>query len=77
MDILNEEIENLILIKNEYINQSKHMIQLLEKQIKNMQNKIYETCIKDNGDHKWIMEVEKGVYGETYYYCEKCKYLSD
>ena len=53
------------------------MIQLLEKQIKNMQNKIYETCLKENGDHKWIMEVEKGVYGETYYYCEKCKYLSD
>lgn len=72
MDILKEEMKNLISIKNEYISQSNHMIQLFEKEIKNIQNKIYENCIKENGDHNWISEVEKGMYGETYYYCEKC-----
>lgn len=73
MDILKEEMENLCTIKNEYINQSKYMIQLLEKKIQNIQNKIYEMCVNENGGHKWVSEVEKGHYGETYYYCEKCK----
>jgi hypothetical protein len=68
MDELKKQLNELLICK-ESCNNS---IFILEKQIKNIQQKIYKTCENEEGGHQWVMEVEKGVYGETYYYCKKC-----
>ena len=68
MEELKNNIETLNNLKQEYYNK----IKLIEKEIENIKNKIYETCVSENGEHKWIMEIEKGMYGETYYFCERC-----
>ena len=68
MEELKKEMNDLLKLKSEYI----YKIKELEKQIQNIQYKIYKACENENGGHEWIMEVEPGIYGETFYYCKKC-----
>ena len=50
----------------------KNKLNDIKDKIKITQNKIYENCEKKNNGHKWIMEKETCMYGETFYYCMYC-----
>ena len=68
MEELKREMNYLLKLKDEY----QFKIKELEKQIENIQYKIYKTCENENRGHEWIMEVDSGIYGETFYYCKNC-----
>ena len=68
MEELKKEMNDLLKLKGEY----QLKIKVLEKQIKDIQHNIYKTCEIENDGHEWIMEVETGIYGETFYYCKNC-----
>ena len=66
-DLLQQKSE-LINKKYEYINK----VTLIEKEIKRVQEMIYENCKAVNNGHEWIREREEGPYGETFFYCKYC-----
>jgi len=71
MDKLQENIKklnDLLNIKNKLHSELKNVaieIEVLEKVI-------YNSCDDLHNGHKWITDVEPGMYGETFYVCEIC-----
>lgn len=66
MEQLIQKKKEFLEIKYQYTDKLKEINQI----INNINTTIYNECGK-NG-HKFIMEREYGMYGETFYTCEYC-----
>lgn len=66
-----EKVCELVKMKYEYMDK----IKKLEEEIEKIKYEKYKECKRiNNGEHIWISEREQGPYGETFHYCECCKY---
>lgn len=68
-----DKINNLIKKKQEFLeikSQYEYKIQKIKETIHTINMSIYNECGKYG--HKYCMETESGMYGETYNICEIC-----
>ena len=68
-DNLHNKIKKLYNEKQE----CKLKIKLLDREVIKTQYKLSDLCLKNNGKHEWVTEIEDGPYGERFTYCKKCK----
>jgi hypothetical protein len=70
----NAEEEDIKRYMYNKIREYKANISMCKKRISAIDRQIIQACVIQHGEHKFELEVESSLYGESYHTCKNCGY---